>query len=517
MTIDLSSIYSFFALPMDEQLCRFLVYFGWIPIAWVVLYGAKELWIDYIQGKWVAKQKFILLAIDIQRGNEQSIKAVENLFTYFGGGHKSISLIEKYWDGMFQLGFSFEIVSIEGYTQFLIHTPEVFRNFVETAVYSQYPDAEITEVDDYTEGIPTKYPDDEYDIWGGEFIYSDNEAYPIKTYKEFEDASAARPEHQFKDPMASLMDLCSSLGTGEQLWYQLIAIPTDFKWTKELNKEVSKILNEKVQADKGPFAKLLAEIKTWIDEFTTQTLNWSMGTFAEAEQVDDSLKMMNLKPQEKKKVEAIQNKISKIAFQAKSRMIYVAKKENMNKPKVVNGFVGYIKQFTDLDLNGLKPDMEKTATVAAYFFKDSRINHKKIKVMAAYKKRSDFLGRLTKIFNIEELATLWHFPIESVVKAPLIQKASGRKSEPPMSLPFSEGAVDEVTSYSEDEDIFGGADLKENGVDQNQKDKGKITDKSDLDEIFTIKEDFSGKYPVKKIKTMPAESKSSPPANLPFA
>ena len=518
MTMDLSSIYSFFALPMDEQLFRFLVYFGWIPIAWVILYGAKELWLDYIQGKWRAEQKFILLAIDIQRGNEQSIKAVENLFTYFGGGHKTINLIEKYWDGMFQLGFSFEIVSIEGYTQFLIHTPEVFRNLVETAIYSQYPDAEITEVDDYTEGIPTKYPDDEYDIWGGEFIYSDNEAYPIKTYKEFEDSSAARPEHQFKDPMASLMDLCSSLGPGEQLWYQLIVIPTDFKWTKELNKEVSKILNEKEQAVNGPFSKIFSEIKGFVDEFTEQALSWSMGSFEKAEQVDDALKMMNLKPQDKKRVEAIQNKISKIGFQTKNRMIYVAKKENMNKPKVVNGFVGYIKQFTDLDLNGLKPDMEKTATVASYFFKESRVNYKKIKVMAAYKKRSDFLGRLTKLFNIEELATLWHFPIESVVKAPLIQKASGRRSEPPMGLPFSEGAVDEVISYSEDEDIFGNADLKENSDSGNKKDNDKTADKSsDLDEIFTIEEDLNEKYPVKKIKTAVAEPKSSPPANLPFA
>ena len=516
--MDLSSIYSFFALPMDEQLYRFLVYFGWIPIAWVILYGAKELWIDYIQGKWVAKQKYILLAIDIQRGNEQSIKAVENLFTYFAGGHKSINLIEKYWDGMFQLGFSFEIVSIEGYTQFLIHTPEVFRNLVETAIYSQYPDAEITEVDDYTEGIPTKYPDDEYDIWGGEFIYSDNEAYPIKTYKEFEDSAAARPEHQFKDPMASLMDLCSSLGPGEQLWYQLIAIPTDFKWTEELNREVSKILNEKVKIKKGVFSNFISGIKSWIDEFTEQIFNWSVGSFEEVETADDALKMMNLKPQDKKRVEAIQNKISKIAFQAKSRMIYVAKKENMNKPKVVNGFVGYIKQFTDLDLNGLMPDIKKTATNSAYFFKESRINYKKIKVMAAYKKRSDFLGRLTKIFNIEELATLWHFPIESVVKAPLIQKASGRRSEPPMGLPFSEGAVDEVISYSEDEDIFGNADLKENSDSGNKKDNDKTADKSsDLDEIFTIEEDLNEKYPVKKIKTAVAEPKSSPPANLPFA
>lgn len=518
MTLDLSLIYAFLALPMNEQLYRTLVYFGWIPVAFVILYGAKELWMDYIQGKWAADQKRILLAIDIQRGNEQSVKAVENLFIYFGGAHGAFNLIEKFWVGKFQLGFSFEIVSIEGYTQFLIHTHEAFRNFVETAIYSQYPDAEITEVDDYVEDIPTKYPDDEYDIWGAEFIYSDPPAYPIRTYKDFEDTIAGKPELQFKDPMASLMDLCSSLGPGEQLWYQLIIVPTDFKWTKELNKEAGKILNEKAKTEKGPFSNFFSEIKSWVDEFTDQAFSWSMGSFEEAEMADDALRMMNLKPQEKKQVEAIQNKISKIGFEAKNRMIYVAKKVNMNKPKVVNGFVGYMKQFTDWDLNGLKPDMEKTATSTSYFFKEARAYAKKIKIMSAYKKRSDFLGRLTKIFNVEELATLWHFPIESVVKAPLIQKAAGRKSEPPMGLPFSEGAVEEVTLYAEDEDIFGDTDLKENSSNHKKKDNGKVADKNnDLDEIFTIEENINEEYPVKKIKTAVAEPKSSPPANLPFA
>ena len=518
MTLDLSLIYNFFALPMNEQIYRFLVYFGWIPVVWVILYGAKELWMDYIQGKWAAEQKFILLAIDIQRGNEQSVKAVENLFVYFGGAHGTFNLIERFWVGKFQLGFSFEIVSIEGYTQFLIHTHEAFRNFVETAVYSQYPDAEITEVDDYVTSIPTKYPDDEYDIWGAEFIYTDNPAYPIRIYKDFEDTIAGKPELQFKDPMASLMDLCSSLGHGEQLWYQMIVVPTDFKWTKELNKEVGKILNEKTQTAEGSFAKLFGEIKGMADEFTQQIFSWSMGSFKESEQSDDSLKMMNLKPQDKKRVEAIQNKVSKIGFEAKSRMIYVAKKESMNKPKVVNGFVGYMKQFTDWDLNGLKPDMAKTATSTAYFFRDARVNARKIKLMAAYKKRSDFLGRLTKVFNVEELATLWHFPIESVVKAPLIQKAAGRKSEPPIGLPLSESAVDESVLYSEDEDIFDGDELKESNSDHKKEINGKVNEKNrDLDEIFSIEEDISEKYPVKKIKTAVVEPKSSPPANLPFA
>ncbi|RLC37956.1 hypothetical protein DRH27_03440, partial [Candidatus Falkowbacteria bacterium] len=251
MTLDLAPLYNFFQLPADQIVLKTLINVGWIPIVIVMLWGAKEVWIYYIQNKWGAKIKKILLAIDIPRGNEQSLKAVENIFTYFGGAHGTLTLLEKYWLGYYQLSFSFEIVSIDGYTQFLIRTPEFFRNLVETAVYSQYPDAEITEVNDYTEGIPRKYPDDEYDIWGAEFIFTKNDMYPFKTYSEFESQLAGRPETQFKDPMASLMDLYSSLRKGEQLWYQILVSPTGFDWMERGDKEISKILNEKIKAKKG--------------------------------------------------------------------------------------------------------------------------------------------------------------------------------------------------------------------------------------------------------------------------
>ncbi|NCQ16512.1 hypothetical protein GW814_02580 [Candidatus Falkowbacteria bacterium] len=57
--------------------------------------------------------------------------------------------------------------------------------------------------------------------------------------------------------------------------------------------------------------------------------------------------------------------------------------------------------------------------------------------MTAYKFRSDIRGRLPHTLNTEELASIWHFPIEAVVKTPLIQKAPGRKVEPPAGLPVS--------------------------------------------------------------------------------
>ena len=53
--------------------------------------------------------------------------------------------------------------------------------------------------------------------------------------------------------------------------------------------------------------------------------------------------------------------------------------------------------------------------------------------------------------DIEELATLWHFPLEANVKAPFIQKAPGRKADAPASLPIFE----ETTSRVLPPDIFG--------------------------------------------------------------
>jgi hypothetical protein len=440
--MDLSPIQEFFAQPYNVVITKILINFGWMPLAGAILWGSKELWLYYRSNLWGATQESVLLAIDIPRGNEQSVKAVENMFTYFAGAHGTTDLIEKYWVGIYQLGFSFEIVSIDGYTQFIIRTPKKFRNLVESAIYSQYPDAEVAEINDYTEGMPSTFPDDEWDMWGAEFMPANNDAFPIKTYPSFGD-EFGRPESNFKDPMATLMDLCSSLMKGEQLWYQIIVYPTGYDWVEEKEKVVKKILKEKVDSGGsiipglGILDPLFKEAWGLLSEMSRQLTGGAFGESAASEATEDALKMMNLKPKEKKQVEAIQRKTSQLGFEVKHRFIYIARKEVINKPKVVNGFVGYIKQFMDLDLNNLRPDLTVTGTTAHYFFIQTRINEKKRKIISAYKSRSGTLGRLRKIMSIEELATLWHFPIETVVKAPLIQKAPGRKAEPPMSLPIT--------------------------------------------------------------------------------
>jgi hypothetical protein len=428
INLDFTQLSEMTTLPLPDIVWRLMFwYFGWLPIAVVSIWGALQLWLYYRQNLYAAKQKTIVLAIDIPQNNVQSLRAVENLFAYIHGAQKTPNLIEKWWEGLYQPSFSFEIVAIDGYIQFLVVAPAQFKDFVETAIYSQYPDAEISEVEDYVSDAPDSYPDKDYDLWGSEFLLTANQALPIRVYKEFEH-QFGEPETLYRDPMASLMDLMSSLKKGEQLWYQIIVKPTGFEWVKTFEKESGRIIGDKP----GP------TLFSVVSGHVTDIFSAGMGKELEPPKKPEPPSMMNLRPRQKKQIEGIQNKINKIGFEAKIRMIYLAKKEMMNKPKVVNGFVGYMKQFAANDMNGFKPDAPKTATSTAYFQAEARANVRKNKIMRAYKWRSSWLGRVPFLLSNEELATIWHFPIDAVVKAPLVQRAAARRVEPPMRLPVGE-------------------------------------------------------------------------------
>lgn len=498
--IDLTSINSFANQPADQLLTTIFFTVGWIPIALVFLWGAFQIFYFSRQIKFSKGIRFALLAIDIPRGNEQSMKSVESIFTYLGGSHDEPDLIEQYWEGRYQLSFSFEIVGIEGYTQFLIRTPVLYRDMVESAVYAVYPDAEITEVNDYTEGIPMSYPNDEYDVWGGEFIQTKPDVYPIKTYEEFE-VQGARPGESFRDPIATLMDLYGSLKKGEQFWFQIIVVPTGFDWPERGAKEIKKVLGESDAPKESLLIKVLNLPFKAVDLIAEVIFGVPM-LAPSAEKEKDTFKLFNLKPQEKKQIEFIQKKVSKLGFTCKLRFVYVARKEVMNKPKAIGGIIGWMKQFHDNDLNSFKPDMKMTATSAHYFFIKSRKNLKKTKIMTAYRDRTGTRGRKRFIMTIDELATLWHFPIEAVVRAPLIQKAPGRKSEPPMTLPISDLPSDQGSEIDY-ENIF-----EETGSAKSSPPSDQPAPSSAEGDIFAadILEDNGA-----------TDKKGTPPANLPFA
>jgi hypothetical protein len=513
INLDFSGLQELLTLPMGVALWRIMFwYFGWLPIAIVMLYGLLQFWLYERRSAWEHHQKFILLAIDVPRNNQQSLMAVENMLTYLAGGHGSFSLIEKWWDGKFQLAFSLEIVSIGGYIQFLIHTPAHFRSFVETGVYSQYPDAEIYEVEDYTKMAPSKFPDEDYDIWGSEFIQVTHEALPIKTYPQFEHDFGEK-ETKFRDPMSSLMDLMSSLQKGEQLWYQIILVPTGTSWTQHSKDYINEMLGKAKHASKGSdladgALKVLGDLSESI---------YPLWGDVEDNKKDKStaLKFHEMDPLQKTQIEAVHSKMIKMGFEVSVRMLYLSRKEVMNKPKVVNGFVGYIKQFNTNDLNALKPDTKMTMTSATYFFKKYRVNEKKNSIMRGYKYRSEMIGRKPWILNVEELATLWHFPLDAITKAPLIQRAAAKRIEPPMTLPLEEskkkaGQLDPI--FDKDYKIKDEDELKTSGTEDDV--DNKVSNAQDIETnkrpgFFDDEEDQVKSTPQKDVDSEDLENKEA--------
>lgn len=406
---------------------------GWIILLWFTAYAVIKYWQLTRQIKWNTRKTFIVLAIDIPRLHEQGPRAVENMFAYLAGGHAPNTWTENWIIGRTQDVISCELISIEGHIQYIIRTTRTLRDLIEAAVYSQYPDAEITEVEDYAEKVPQRYPDEEWDLFATEMIPVKPDVYPLKTYPAFEDKLAM----EFKDPMSAMLESFGRLGPGEQAWYQIVITPiAQVAFQKKGEAFIKKLKGEKTEAKKTILDHAIdLPLKT-----TGIFLDALIGGEAEAPKKPErpQSKMMTMSPGEKDVLSAIENKMSKIVFLCKIRFMYVAKKQVMTKSRILQPFIGSIKQFNTNNMQSLKPETRRVGVSGAlWFFKARRNNGRKNRFLSAYRNRSNWSGTPQFHMCVEELATLWHFPHSLQVKAPQIKKTETKRSEPPFNLPFA--------------------------------------------------------------------------------
>lgn len=394
---------------------------GWIIMFPIIAWMAFYVFLNTRVGKYMGGFQWVLLAVDVPADNVQSPLAVENIFAHLAGGHATRDLAEKYWEGQYQRWFSFEIVSIEGYTQFLIRTEKKYRDLLESAIYAQYPAAQITEVEDYVKGIPKEYPNDTHKCWGVEWILTENHYYPIKTYKAFADPN---DKEYFKDPMAALLESFSRIGKGEQMWLQILVKPIGQSWKAKGFEMAKELMGKKVEKPLTTLQKIIDLPLVLLHSISLE----------EKKEERLSFGMFALTPGERKTIEDVEIKVSKIGFACKVRAVYVAEKERFDKSRVMYGLVGAIKQFADESSNSLKPDYKITGVTAHYMFIEARKNIRASKIMRAYQNRSTWAGRYEFILNTEELATLWHFPVMTV-KTPLLKRLDAKRLQPPSYLP----------------------------------------------------------------------------------
>ncbi len=417
---------------------------GWVVFLWVFLGGLWKVWIESRQIRWFSNIQTIILAIDVPKETEQSPKAVEHIFSTLHGTVAAFDRIERYWIGKVQAQFSFEIVSVDGYVQFFVRCWSRYRDLVEAAIYAQYPDAEIAEVTDYTTAAPKRFPHEGWDLFGTEFLLANKGPFPVRTYPQFEHVLSG----ELKDPLAGLLEGLAKIKAGEQLWIQIMISPNDGKkWRTEGAKIVKKLIKAREEKKKSG---LLEEVVSSLGSLVSGATEPFFGggeTKPAVKKEEPPTWMIHLTPGERYVVESIQQKQNKVAFNTKIRIIYVGRKEVFSKARTVSTLKGAFGQLTQLDLNSFKV-YGKVTTKSDYpwqrniwyeylsLFMIRTLTTRQNSILRAYRNRSMGIGAPPSILNIEELATLYHFP-SVLTKTPLLKKTQAKRAEPPFRLPVS--------------------------------------------------------------------------------
>ena len=427
--------FSYIPIESLKEAAVFYYHYWWFFTPIVLWPVFKLAWVSYIQEKYFRKIEWDLLEIKISREMEKRPKTMEEFFSGLYSTYDVVidTLYDIYIGGMLDMWFSFEIVSKEGDVHFYIRTPKLSRGLIESQVYAQYPDAEIQEVDDYVTDIPDDIPSKDYDLWGTDMTLLKEDAYPLRTYKEFEDMASG----EFIDPISSIVEGVSKLDKGEQIWIQILVRAADNSWKEDANNLVMKLIGRKNKKKKSsnPFSII-------IDELVDLARYTVLGAFSTQEQIGKTEKeksreeesislMLHLSPGEKGVVTAIDESTRRPGFETDIRWIYLAKRDVFNKVKGNAIVFSYFTQFGSQDLNALIPNSD-TKTSAYYFLTELRKAMKKREILRRYKRRE--FDEKGYVLNTEELATLFHFPTIEV-KAPVVPRVEAKKGKPPTGLP----------------------------------------------------------------------------------
>ncbi len=349
---------------------------------------------------------------------------------------------EKWVEGQMQLSYNFEIASIDGEPHFFVRIPDSMRNSVEAAIYSQYPGAEIYLADDYTKYVPNDIPNKNWDMWGADYVPLKKNPYPIKTYVDFETEREPKEEKRI-DPLAGLLEAMAQIGPGEQLWVQFIATPIT-------DEEVPWITEGKKIRDELSKRDILEERKK---PLILEALDVIFSGTPPGEEKEESRELlppeMKLTPGERDIVSAIEKKISKPGFRVSSRFIYMGRKDVFYKPKLRLVF-GYFASYGTENLNYLVPwgktltKIHKSWFLPLNLVRDRRLYLRKRKLFRRYKSRlypvfpRKPVWPSSFVLNVEELASMYHFPGREVAPTPFIKRIETRKGEAPSGLPTEE-------------------------------------------------------------------------------
>ena len=400
-------------------------------------------WLWWRQEVWMFAQKSVLLEIKMPKDILKPLRAMEQAFSaMWGSVFDPPDWWEKWFEGKTLLTMQLEIVSLGGEPHFYIRVHESRRNGVESAIYSQYPDAEISLADDYTKSVPQSMPNKDWDLWGTDYKLKREEVYPIKTYTQFFEEKEAAKEEKRIDPLSTLLEGLGTFKPGEQMWIQMAVKPIiSSSKPEEGGKDFVKM--GRAIADKLAKRPEKAKPRSILQEAAEELISGTMpGGKKEEQQLFPP--EMRLTPGEKDVVQGVENKVAKRCFDSYIRFVYVARRDVYFGGAKAIPF-GFFNQFSTENLNQILPWSKTITKVHRYpildLIRERRVFVKKRRLFFRYIKRFPPLfpkpgGNF--LLNTEEIATMFHFPGRGVAAAPFVSRVESKRGEAPPGLPFEE-------------------------------------------------------------------------------
>jgi hypothetical protein len=398
----------------------------WMPI--VLIHFAFIRFVQSRRLQGYLKQNYVLLELRLPRDTRKTPLAMETFFANMNFGPGETTEYKKYWLGNTRPFWSFEIASIGGRVRFFVWTRAVLRRGLESYLYSQYPDMEVIEAEDYSRLFdPADF--EKNSVFGEEFVKTAADPFPIKTYVDYGlDKVGTKAEEQI-DPLAQMIELLGSLGPKEQLWIQyIVRLSKGEKYHGQVNKDGKPILSWK---DKG-----LEEI----DKIRTATVKKGKYTDPITGKVIETDGFPNPTKGQLETINAIERNVNKPAFDVGIRVLYTAPKEAYQ-GIMANFVLALFKPFSNETGGGIKLLGDYSAAFNDYPWEDPKgLGHRFVerKLVERYRRRAYYYQPYNgpwSIMSTEELATLFHIPSSSVETPglPRIQSTSGGA---PSNLPI---------------------------------------------------------------------------------
>ncbi|MDA1338405.1 MAG: hypothetical protein O2871_03485, partial [bacterium] len=330
-------------------------------------------------------------------------------------------------DASIQEHLSFEMVSDKGGIKFYVALPQALVSFVESQIYSQYPDSQIRKVDDYA--VVPLLSEKNLHIKSTYLTLTKPEYFSIKTFIDFE-----------VDPLSaitgSLTDVTKDVSS---VWMQILIRPIADTWQAEGYAQID-MMREGLKpislTGKDVVHGIVGELMGTLSNLPGHAFN----PVGKAEEAAHAAKAapggVKLTAGQEIQIKAIEEKLTKLGFSTCIRIVVMGAQEDLVDNRM-RGVLASFKQFSTANLNS---------------FEGVNSVDDSTELLKTYENRS-FSEVHASVLNTEELASIYHLPSSSV-ETPTINWVYAKTSEPPSDLP----------TVGEDITIMGETSFRENKV-----------------------------------------------------